>query len=158
MTEPTLDPTELDLMYLAQFLGMAVNAAVREHMDKKGFDGLRESHGFVVQHLLRGPHSISELASLIGITQQAVSKTVAEMARNEYVEDAPSEDARVRKLRLSARGRAAVQATRTFRRKLEAELASHAGQAEFQRAKRVLLGALEHLGAVDAIRQRKVRP
>jgi DNA-binding MarR family transcriptional regulator len=158
MSERAVDPAELDLMYLAHFVGLATNAAVRGHLETKGFRELRDSHGFIIQHLLRGPHSIGELAGLLGITQQAVSKSVAQLARNGYVQDAPSDDARVRKLRLSARGRSLVQATRTLRRDLEVKLSAKVGEAEYKQAKSVLLAALNQLDAVDAIRERKVRP
>src|SRR5262245_43246273 len=141
--ENTLDPTSLDLLQLGLFAGMAANAAVRARLDAKGFVGLRDSHGFIIQHLLRGPHSVSELACLLGITQQPVSKSAAELTRHGYIQDAPSPDARVRKLRLSPRGRAAVQATRDYRRKLDAELAKLAGREAFESARRVLLAALE---------------
>jgi DNA-binding MarR family transcriptional regulator len=153
-----LDPESLDVLQLAQFAGMAANEAVRARLDAKGFSGLRDSHGFIVQHLLREPQSISALAALIGITQQAVSKSVAELAHNGYVQDVPSDDARVRKLRLSPRGRAAVQAARACRRELDAELSASAGPEAYAHAKQVLLAALERLHALEPIRQRKVRP
>jgi DNA-binding MarR family transcriptional regulator len=153
-----LDPNALDLLQLAQFAGMAANQAVRARLEAKGFEGLRDSHGFIVQHLLRAPQSISELAVQLGITQQAVSKSVAELARNGYVQNARSDDARVRKLRLSPRGRAAVQAARACRRELDAELRAMSGEAAYAHAKQVLLAALERLDALEPIRQRKVRP
>jgi DNA-binding MarR family transcriptional regulator len=158
MTDELLDPAEIDLLQLALFAGMAANQAVRERLEKRGFVGLRDSHGFVIQHLLREPQSIGELAGHLGITQQAVSKTVAEMARNGYVQDAPSDDARVRKIRLSARGKSVVETTRKYRKDLEAELAQHAGKDAYAQAKSVLLSALDRLNALEPIRHRKVRP
>lgn len=153
-----LDPAALDVLQLAQLAGLAANQAVRARLEAKGFVGLRDSHGFIVQHLLREPQSISELAVHLGITQQAVSKSVAELARNGYVQDVRSDDARVRKVRLSPRGRAAVQAVRAYRRELDAELSSAAGAAAYADAKQVMLAALERLGALEPIRQRKVCP
>jgi DNA-binding MarR family transcriptional regulator len=158
MPEGLLDPAELDLLQLALFAGMAANCAVRARLDKKGFVALRDSHGFIIQHLLREPQSISELAAQLGVTQQAVSKSVAELSRNGYVQNVPSSDARVRKLRLSARGRSAVRASRACRKELEAELAARAGAARFEQAKQVLLIALDRLDALEPIRHRKVRP
>jgi DNA-binding MarR family transcriptional regulator len=126
--------------------------------DLRGVDLLRDSHGFLIQHLLRGPHTISQLAAQLGVTQQAVSKSVAELARNKYVEDLRSDDARVRRLRLSPRGRAAVQAVRVYRQELDAELSAVTGATAYAHAKQVLLAALERLDALEPIRQRKVRP
>jgi DNA-binding MarR family transcriptional regulator len=153
-----LDPSALDLLQLAQLAGLAANHAVRARLEAKGFVGLRDSHGFIVQHLLRGPQSISELAAHLGITQQAVSKSVAELGRNGYVQDVRSDDARVRKLRLSPRGRAAVRAVRAYRRELDTELSADAGETAYAHAKQVLLAALARLEALEPIRQRKVRP
>jgi DNA-binding MarR family transcriptional regulator len=158
MPDELLNPAELDLLQLALFAGMAANDAVRARLEKKGFVGLRDSHGFIVQHLLREPQSIGELAGHLGITQQAVSKSVAELSRNGYVQDVPSSDRRVRKLRLSARGKSAVQASRACRRELEADLASRAGEPKLEQAKQVLLMALDRLDALEPIRHRKVRP
>jgi DNA-binding MarR family transcriptional regulator len=153
-----LDPAALDLLQLSLFAGMAANQVLRERLAAKGVRGVRDSHGFIIQHLLRGPHSASELAELLGISQQAVSKSLAELARLKFVQDSPSDDGRVRKLRLAKRGQAAVTATRALRRELEAELIAICGEQAYAQAKSVLLGALGKLGALDAIRQRKLRP
>jgi DNA-binding MarR family transcriptional regulator len=153
-----LDPAALDLLQLAHFAGLAANQMVRARLEAKGFKGLRDSHGFIVQHLLRAPQSISELAAHLGITQQAVSKSVAELARNKYVQNVRTDDARVRKLRLSPRGRAAVEEVRAQRRELDAGLSTAAGATAYAHAKQVLLQALERLDALEPIRQRKVRP
>jgi DNA-binding MarR family transcriptional regulator len=158
MPAKPVDPAQLDLPQLALFVGMAANDRVLARMTERGFVGLRTSHGFVVQHLLRAPQTVGRLAALLGVTQQAASKSVAELARLGYVEDIPSEDARVRTLRLSARGRAAVRAARACRRETETELAAAVGAAELELTRRVLLQALEQLGGSAAIRSRRVRP
>ncbi|HKU41171.1 MAG TPA: MarR family transcriptional regulator [Polyangiales bacterium] len=153
-----VDPAALEVLQLAFFAGVAANQQVRAALEAKGFAGLREAHGYIVQHLLASPRSVGELARLLGISQQAVSKSIAELARNRYVEDAPSPDARVRKLRLSRRGKAAVQAARELRRAQEQALIAHTGEEQYRQARQVLLAALEALGALDAVRERKLRP
>lgn len=158
MPDAAPNPADIDLLQLALFAGMAANQAVRARLEHKGYADVRDSHGFIIQHLLREPQSISELAALIGITQQAVSKSVAELARGGYVQDLPSADARVRKLQLSQRGKSLVRVTRDARKKLEAELAEKVGNAAYQQAKHTILAALEQLDALEPIRQRKVRP
>ena len=158
MPTKNVDPAQLDLPQLGLFVGMAANERVLARLAERGFAGLRTSHGFVVQHLLRGPQSVGQLAALLEVTQQAASKSIAELARLGYVEDMRSEDARVRRLRLSARGRAAVRATRACRGEIEAELATAAGSAALAQAKQVLLLALEQLAASAALRGRRVRP
>ncbi|HKP56564.1 MAG TPA: winged helix-turn-helix domain-containing protein [Polyangiales bacterium] len=158
LDQTPLDPAALDLLQLGLFAGMAANQKLRERLAASGVRGVRDSHGFIIQHLLRGPHSASELAELLGISQQAVSKSLAELARWKLVQPAPSDDRRVRKLRLSARGRAVVTTSRTLRRELEAELIDACGEQAYAQAKSVLLTALDALGALPAIRERKLRP
>ena len=158
MAEKPVQVSQLDLAQLALFVGMAANERVLARLHDRGFAGLRTSHGFIVQHLLREPHSVGKLASLLGISQQAVSKSVAELVRLGYVEDAPSEDRRVRMLKLSRRGRAAVRAARTSRLELETELARLASEEAIDHTRRVLLLALDALGSTGTIRARRVRP
>jgi DNA-binding MarR family transcriptional regulator len=158
LAQTPLDPAALDVLHLGLFAGMAANHVLRERLAKKGMRGLRDSHGFIIQHLLRGPHSASELAQLLGISQQAVSKSLAELARKKMLQEARSDDRRVRKLRLSARGQAVVTTARALRREQEAELIAVCGEEPYAQAKAVLLTALDTLGGLDAVRQRKLRP
>jgi DNA-binding MarR family transcriptional regulator len=150
-------PRGLDIGQLAFFVGMAANEAVMGRMRGEGFVGLRQSHGFVVQHLLAGPRSVTELARLLGVTQQAASKRVAELAEHGYVEDVDSADARRRSVQLSERGHACVAASRAARRSLEGELREAIGDRAVTSAKKVLQKALEQLGGAEAVRRRRVR-
>jgi DNA-binding MarR family transcriptional regulator len=155
----TLDESTLDLAQLALFVGMAADERVLAHLERKGYAGLRRSHGFVVQHLLGGARSIGELAKLLGVTQQAASKTVAEMARIGFVEDvAGGADQRVRRVALSARGIACVEETRTERKRMEASIARAVGARGVDEARKVLIAALDKLGGLEAVRGRRVRP
>ncbi|HVY29206.1 MAG TPA: MarR family transcriptional regulator [Polyangiaceae bacterium] len=125
-------------------------------MKRAGYGDLRESHGYLVQHLLRGPHSVGQLAKLLGVSQQAVSKTVAELSRAGYLEAAVGDDARVRLVQLSRRGQAAVSATRRLRERLEASLRKRLGTHRSQQLHHSLLELLEELGGVTAVRERRV--
>jgi DNA-binding MarR family transcriptional regulator len=127
-------------------------------MREAGYGDVRESHGFLIQHLLRGPHSVGELAGLLGVTQQAVSKSVAELSLGGYVESAPSEDARVRLVQLSERGHACVLCSRKLRDRLERRLAKALGPRRVEEAQKALAEALAVLGGVEAVRQRRVPP
>ena len=65
--------------------------------DARGFTGLRFSHGFLVQRLVEAEQAIAALAAALEVTQQAVSKTVAELEGLGYVRRRPDpRDARVR--------------------------------------------------------------
>ncbi|PTL76073.1 MarR family transcriptional regulator [Vitiosangium sp. GDMCC 1.1324] len=147
----------LDLGHLALFVGMRVNDVVLEEIHAAGFTGLRYAHGFVFQHLLGGPRSISELAALLEVTQQAASKTVAELEKLGYVEETESDDARVRRVRLSARGRAAVDKGRAVRAGLEERLRRRHGSRAVEEAHKLLADVLESLGGTEAVRARRVR-
>jgi len=74
-----VDIQDLDIAYLGLFLGLRVNELVRQRMERAGFAGVRDSHGYLIQHLIESDRSITELARRIDITQQAVSKTVREL-------------------------------------------------------------------------------
>ena len=151
-----IDLGQLPLSHLAHFVGVFANRRVLEEMTRRGFGDLRESHGYLVQHLLRGPHSVGELAQLLGISQQAVSKTVAELTRAGYLESEPGTDARVKLVRLSARGHASVKAARRIREKLERRLCETLGEKRVSLVRAALAELLEELGAADRVRARRV--
>jgi DNA-binding MarR family transcriptional regulator len=151
-------PAELEITQLAFLVGSAANAWVLEELERAGFDAIRPSHGHLIQHLLSGPRAIGELAGLLGITQQAVSKSAAELQAAGVVESVASDDARVRKIQLSRRGEQAVRTTRALRRKLEKRIARRCGDAALAAAKRVLAQALEAVGGGQAVLRRRVRP
>ncbi|QRK13847.1 winged helix DNA-binding protein [Archangium violaceum] len=152
-----MEPGSLDLGHLALFVGMRVNDVVLEEIHAAGFTGLRYAHGFVFQHLLGGSRSISELAALLEVTQQAASKTVAELEKLGYVEETRSDDARVRRVRLSARGQAAVDKSRAVRAGLEERLRRSQGRRAVEEARKLLANVLDSLGGTEAVRARKVR-
>src|SRR5215831_8998182 len=94
-------PAGLDLGYLCLFLGLRVNQLVMEHLKAGGFKDVRESHGYVIQHLIEKERSITELAQRMEVTQQAASKVVAELAELGILDMVPSADRRAKKVRLS---------------------------------------------------------
>lgn len=151
-----VDLRELALTHLAHFVGIFANQQVLSEMQRAGYGELREAHGFLVQHLLRGPHSVGELAKLLGVTQQAVSKTVSELVRAGYLAIEPGEDARVRLVRLSQRGHAAVLASRRFREKLERRLLQALGAKRAKALRDALTDALTELGGAPAVEGRRV--
>jgi DNA-binding MarR family transcriptional regulator len=156
VTNPTpLEPEALDLGQLAFFLGQAMNEETLRRLHAAGFDGIRVAHGYLVQHVIQGERSVTELAERMGVTQ---SKAVAELSELGYLEQVQSDDARLRRVRLSARGRAMLDTTRGIRRTLERALLRGAPAASVKRAKLLLATALERLGGTEAVRARRVRP
>jgi DNA-binding MarR family transcriptional regulator len=56
----------------------------------RGFDGLRHAHGYVVQRLIEGERPVGALAAELGVSRQAVSKSVTELERLGYVARRPA--------------------------------------------------------------------
>jgi len=147
---------ELDLGYLGQFVGMRFNDLVLEKARAEGYGDLRYSHGYVVQHLIEGPKKVTELADLLGVSQQAASKSVAELVELGYLTSTVSADRRAREVALSERGRTALARARKTRAKIEQKLLAKHG-AELVRAKALLAAVLEELGGAEVVRARRVR-
>lgn len=155
----SVDPAALDLGYLALFVGYGYAEEVEAKLSELGFGDLRFSHGFVFQHLIAGEKTIGELAALLEVTQQGASKSVLELETMGYLERAQDpEDARVRRVKLSARGDAAVAAGRKIRAALEASIEAKLGAKQIKTARATLAKVLEELGGAEAVRARKVKP
>ena len=153
------DLSAADLPLTALFAGWAMADEVQRRIAADGMGDLRFADGFVFQHLVPGPLAIGALGERMGVTQQAASKAVADLERRGYVERvAGAEDARVRSVSLTDRGRAAIEAGRRHRAALEAELAERLGPRRVEAARRLLAEAGEALGADAAVRGRRVRP
>ncbi|RYZ04529.1 MAG: MarR family transcriptional regulator [Myxococcales bacterium] len=151
-----MDLDQLSVSHLAHFVGVFSNQWVLGEMSRAGFGDLRESHGYLIQHLLREPHSVGELSKLLGVSQQAVSKTVAELTRSGYLERQPGGDARVRLVRLSERGHEAVVTARRVRDRLDRRLLRRLGERRASALGAGLRELLRELGGADAVKARRV--
>jgi DNA-binding MarR family transcriptional regulator len=152
-----VDPATLDIAYLGFFLGLRVNELVLEKGAAAGFRGLRESHGYVVQHLIESERSITELAQRMNVSQQAASKSIAELAKHGVVESRPAADRRTRRMRLSKRGWAAVRFSRRSRKAIEAQLRRTVGEKSYGDARAILIACLDALGGLSRVRARRIR-
>ena len=148
---------QLELPYLGFFLGLRVNELVMEQTWKAGFRGVRESHGYVIQHLIESDRTITELARRMEVTQQAASKMVAELIHLGLVEAVSDKDRRAKRIRLAQRGRNCVQLGRRLRARLEKQLIRSAGKKNYEEAKATVLTCLEVLGGVERIHSRRIR-
>ena len=142
----------LDLGYLALFVGQRINELVLEQMGP--YADLRTSHGYVFQHLIEGPRTITELAARLDVSQQAASKSVTELESLGYLTVSLASDRRAKIVALSPRALAAIEHGRSVRAKLEARLAA---KFELSRTKALLAEILDDLGGGDAVRGRRVR-
>ncbi|MFE6857614.1 MarR family winged helix-turn-helix transcriptional regulator [Nocardia sp. NPDC057668] len=154
-----LDPRSLDTGTLALFAGQAAAAQVQASLSEDGFGDLRMSHGYLFQHLIAGEPTITELAAHLSMTQQGASKAVAELERLGYCERTPDpSDARIRRIRLTPRGHAAVAAARRARAALETRLAARFGESHLAAQRTFLTELLAELGGIEAVERRAVLP
>ncbi|MBO9533640.1 MAG: winged helix-turn-helix transcriptional regulator [Solirubrobacteraceae bacterium] len=156
MEEP-LEPAQLDFVTLLGLVGPLLGERVVVEVAKAGFHDLRPAHGRIFQHLLRGPQPVGQLAGLLGISPQAVSRSVRELVTNGYVDVGTGPDARVREVALSTRGRAAIAAARAARREVIDEIAARRGRDRVQLASDLLIDVLADLGALEPALARTLR-
>jgi DNA-binding MarR family transcriptional regulator len=157
--ETRFEPAEADLSLASLFAGWALADEVQRRLAADGYGDLRFADGFVFQHLVGGAITIGALAERLGVTQQAASKSVADLERRGYVRRMPDpDDARARLVGLTPRGKAAIEAARRHRATLAAELENRLGARRVDAARRLLLDAVNALGAEPAVRARRVRP
>jgi DNA-binding MarR family transcriptional regulator len=154
----TFEPADADLSLASLFAGWALAGEVQRRLDADGHADLRFADGFVFQHLIPGPLPVTALAKRLGVSQQAASKSVADLERRGYVRRAPDpDDARARRVALTPRGDAAIEAARRHRATLQAELTERLGPRRVEGARRLLLDAIHAVGADTAVRARRVR-
>jgi len=148
----------VDLSLSSLFAGWAMADEIQRRLAADGLADLRFADGFVFQHLVEGPLSIGALAERLEVSQQAASKSVADLERRGYVERAADPaDARARLVALTARGRAAIEGARRHRAALVAELSERLGPRRVEAASRLLGDVVAELGADVAVRGRRVR-
>jgi DNA-binding MarR family transcriptional regulator len=152
------DPADADLSLVSLFAGWALADELQRRLAADGLADLRFADGFVFQHLVGGPMTIGALAERLDITQQAVSKAVADLERRGYVARSPDpDDARARRVALTDRGEAAIAGGRRHRAAIESELAGRLGPPRVEAARRLLVDVVRDLGADAAVRGRRVR-
>jgi len=154
-----MDVRDLDLATLVTLAAPAVAESLVTRLREEGYDGVKASHGYVVQRLLVDEPTIGGLAAALGITQQGASKQVTDLERLGYAERVPVPgDQRARHVRLTARGRAMVAATRDARRDLDRQLVDVVGTRKASAGKDVLVALVEVLGLTERVRRRAVPP
>lgn len=153
---PDVQPGQLDLGLLSYLVGLNFNRRVTEALAARGHHA-RQGLGFVIQHLIVQPRTATELAQLMGVSQQAASRSVKELLELAYVENLPSADGRSRLVQLSNAGWDLIGATRELRGEVAAEMLNGLGEEEVAVARKVLLQCLDRLGGAEAVRKRRVQ-
>jgi len=149
----------VDLTTSLSHIGAAVDEHVLVALRRAKLRGLRKGHGYVIQRLIVGPSTASEIADLLGVSQQAVSKTVGELVSLGYVrQSVDRRDRRRRQLTLTARGRRAVAVSAAARADLLRDIAEQAGERRFATVQAVLAIIADTLGIAEQIATRSVAP
>lgn len=145
-------------MLWTQLLAEVLNAETLERLAAE-HPQVRYAHGFLIQQLVEGPRPVGEIAENLGVTSQAVSKSVRELEALGYVgRRGDAADGRVRRVALTERGWAVLEEGREIRARLNAELAEVLGAERLEAAASTLRAALEARGAMPAVSARRVRP
>src|SRR3954454_17074092 len=98
-------PQAADLSLAASFAAWAMNDELLRRLAADGFADTRVADGVLIQDVVDGPRTITDLARRMGVTQQAASKQVADLERRAYVAREPDPaDARARRVALAPRG------------------------------------------------------
>ncbi|MGA5822851.1 MarR family winged helix-turn-helix transcriptional regulator [Kitasatospora sp. NPDC094028] len=122
--DPSPDPTQQSLWRPLRLLQASMDADIGRLYTEARVEGLKPSF---VMELLRlhalGPMTITELAESVGRTHSALSQKVAAMRAAGWVETAPGEDARSKKVTLTERARGVVGRLAAEWRATEAALA-----------------------------------
>ena len=147
---------DLDLPTLIGLAGRLLNARTLEEIRANGYPTIRERDGYVIQHLIAGPITIGELAQRLGVSQQATSKRVVELATLGILTRSFSEqDRRSTVVELSDHGRRMVGLSREVRASLEEQMSSAIGRdrGAFRRGLKAIVKVLD---AESTILQRRV--
>ena len=117
-SDSAFHPAEADLSLALLFAGWAQADELQRRLAAGGHGDLRFADGLLFQHLVAGPETMRALAGRLEVTQQAVSKSVADLERRGYVPRARDpDDARARLVALTPRGEGAIgRRARTARR------------------------------------------
>lgn len=146
----------LDVASALSLLGAAVDGAVLEALEGTG---LRQSHGYLIQRLLLGPATATQMATDLGVSQQAVSKALKELLALGHLEPAPDQaDRRRHPVQLSPSGRHAVLVARDRRARLDARLREVLGDDGFEVLRSALTEALRAFDLSERVRRRTVPP
>jgi DNA-binding MarR family transcriptional regulator len=130
----------------------------RTHLHAAGFDDIRKPYGFIFRAIAKDGASINELAALLEVSKQAASKIVDDMTSAGYVSrDEHETDRRSKIVRLTERGRQAMQTARKANQELEAALEKRVGKTKME-AMRIVLETFASESDPALYKQRRARP
>lgn len=115
---------------------------LRARLEQRGWSGITRSQSLVLSNVANGVTRPSRIAENLGVSRQAMSQLLAEMAARGLVDLVPDpQDRRAQRVTSSAAGSAIREAARSILRDLESELEAKVGA----RAMASLRAALGHV-------------
>lgn len=156
-----MEPAALgdDVVLLIEACSAAFSDRVLAEVRAAVGEDVRVADGYVFQHLMGDGIRVTELAERLGVTQQAASKQVADLAARGLVDREPDpEDRRAMRVTLARRGQAAVDAARRSRRAMNDEVDALLGPRRSAALRRHLLELAVSTGALDHLAGRRLRP
>jgi DNA-binding MarR family transcriptional regulator len=129
----------MDFGVLLNVAFVAFKDALDTDLVAAGFADIGTSFGYVFRLLAEAPCSLSELAARLGMSSPGALKVVDDMVAKGYVSrSGDANDRRVKRLELTARGRAALGRARSFHARYEQALVQRLGERQVFAARRLL--------------------
>lgn len=148
-----------DLVLLLSACAARLNDEVLARVRAEVGDDVTYRDGYVFQHLVPGPRSVTALGAVLGVTQQAASKQVADLETRGLVDRRPDpHDARARLVSLTRRGWRAVDSARAARAAIVTDLETSLGTDAVASLDGLLGAVSEATGALDHLMARRLRP
>lgn len=105
------DEDALSVAMLVLRLATQVVDGIQFGLTERGFTDVRPAHGFAFVRISAGNATVVDVAEHLGVTKQAASQLVAQLAQRGYLTREPDpRDGRAQLLQLTARGRACTRA------------------------------------------------
>ncbi|HKA96427.1 MAG TPA: MarR family winged helix-turn-helix transcriptional regulator [Streptosporangiaceae bacterium] len=124
---------------LVMRLNAALTGALHERLPGAGFPDIRPPHCQVLRGIEPGGSRLTDLAAAAQMTKQSMGELVDHLEAAGYVERVPDrEDARVKAIRLTPRGRHATRAIADIGTQIETEWASKIGRTRLEQLREAL--------------------
>ena len=124
---------------LVMRLNAALTGALHERLPEAGFPDIRSPHCQVLRGIEPGGSRLTDLAAAAQMTKQSMGALVDHLEAAGYLERIQDrEDARVKAIRLTSRGRQAAQAIADIGTQIEGEWANEIGQARLEQLRAAL--------------------
>ncbi|WP_207539763.1 MarR family winged helix-turn-helix transcriptional regulator [Sabulicella rubraurantiaca] len=112
----------------------------------RGFPDIRTAHGAVFRHILPSGSRLTELAEAAGMTKQGMAYLVEGLTGAGYLESRPDPaDGRARRIHLTRRGQAVMEALLELSEEAEEEFGRRIGAAKLARLRTLLEELAEEL-------------